>query len=232
MKKSTTHMLLFILLFLLAGNSLKAQVAALSDLNAGTLAAYCPLDQVKLTSASTGAVSYVWKRYVGTTATGAAVTLAGTTANLTDTPVDPGYYTYVSTGLNADGCESSVSDPVTIYMLPGITASIVSSNPATTQYCSTQLPATLTLTATGGKAQAVPETFAYKYQWYKTGVAITGATASTYTLNSTTDAVVGTNFAYTVRITYVIKACAETTSNAINFDVIATPGKPVITITP
>lgn len=231
-QKSITHRLFFILLFLLAGNTLKAQVAALSDLSPGTLAAYCPLDQVKLTAASTGAVSYVWKRYVGTTATGAATTLAGTTANLIDAPTVPGYYTYVSTGSNADGCESTVSDPVTIYMLPGITASIVSSSPGTTQYCSTQIPAALTLTATAGKAQAVPETFVYKYQWYKTGVAITNATASTYTINSTTDAVVGTNIAYTVRVTYQIKACAETTSNAINFDVIATPTKPVITITP
>jgi hypothetical protein len=95
MKNSTTHRLLFILLFLLAGNSLKAQVSALTDLNAGTLAAYCPLEQVKLTAASTGAVSYVWKRYVGTSATGTATTLAGTTANLTDAPTVPGYYTYV-----------------------------------------------------------------------------------------------------------------------------------------
>jgi hypothetical protein len=109
---------------------------------------------------------------------------------------------------------------------------IVSSSPGITQYCSTQIPAALTLTATGGKAQAVPQTFVYKYQWYKSGVAITNATASTYTINSTKDAVVGTNIAYTVKITYVIKACAETTSNAINFDVIATPTKPVITITP
>ncbi|GAB3927878.1 hypothetical protein [Mucilaginibacter myungsuensis] len=233
MKRLITPKTLLVVLFLLAGTMAKAQVSALSDLTAGTLAVYCPTDQVKLTAASTGAASYIWKRYPGANTSGTPVTLAGTTANLTDTPTDAGYYTYVSTAVNAEGCESTVSDPAIVYVLPGISAAIVSSSPSTTQYCETAIPAGLTLTATGGKTGAtVSETFAYKYQWYKNGTAITGATSNTYAFANPGDAVVGTNFAYTVRITYVIKACAETTSNAINFNVIATPGKPTIVVTP
>lgn len=232
-KKTTLIKLLLTTLFLFALTTVKAQVSALTDLTSGTLAAYCPSETVKLTAASSGAASYVWKRYPGVGTTGTPVTLTATTANLTDTPTDPGYYTYVSTGLNSEGCESSVSDPATIYVLPGITAAIVSNNPTVTQYCQSAVPAGITLTATGGKAQTVTETFAYTYQWYKNGTAITGANTSTYTLNSTSDAVVGNNQAYTVSIGYVIKpSCTATTSNAINFNVIATPGKPTITITP
>lgn len=232
-KESISTKILLMMFLLLAATAVKAQVGALSDLNAGTLAVYCRGDQVKLTAASTGAASYVWKRYDGPTATGTATTLTGqTTANLVDSPTGPGYYTYVSTGLNADGCESVVSDPATIYTLPGITAAIVSNSPGTTQYCANALPAGLTLTATGGKAQTVTETFAYTYQWYKGNTAITGATGKTYTLNSTDDATPGTNIAYTVRINYVIKSCSEATSNAINFNVSAVPGKPTVTVTP
>jgi hypothetical protein len=232
-QKFSTHKVLLILLFIIAGTTVKAQVGALGDLTAGTLAAYCPSDQVKLTAASSNATTYTWKRYAGTNTSGTATLVAGqTTANMVDTPLGQGYYTYVSTGLNADGCESIVSDPATIYKLPGITAAIVSSAPATTQYCASAVPTTLTLTATGGKAQSVTETFVYKYQWYRDGVAITGATNSTYVLNATDDATVGANIPYTVKITYQIKACTETTSNAINFTVLALPGKPTVTITP
>jgi len=233
-KMFTTPKLLLIALLMIAGTAAKAQVSALSDLNPGTLAVYCSAEQVKLTAASTGAASYVWKRYAGPTATGTPVTLTGTTANITDTPTDPGYYTYVSTGLNAEGCESSVSDPAVVYVLPGISSAIVSNQPTVTKYCTTAVPAGLILTATGGKTgTSVTETFAYKYQWYKNGTAIAGATGNTYTLNSTSDAVIGTGFAYTAKITYVIKpTCSEATSNAISFDVIATPGKPTIVITP
>ncbi len=223
--------LLLLLIVLLTATNLKAQVAAIGDLTSGTLSAYCPSEEVKLTATSTGS-TYVWKRYPTADATGTATLLSETTASLVDTPPAPGYYTYVSTALNAEGCESDVSSPVAIYILPGITASIASSAPTVTEYCANALPTSLTLTATAGKAETVSETFAYKYQWYKGANAISGATSSTYVLNSTDDVAVGTSISYTVKITYQIKACTETTSSAISFDVLDLPTKPVITITP
>lgn len=227
--------LLLGLVFILGASKASAQVGALADLNPATLAAYCDGSQVKLTAASPGAASYIWKRYAGTNTAGAATTLAGTTANLVDVPPAPGYYTYTSTSVNAEGCESAAaSDPAIVYVLPGITASIVSNTPATTQYCTNAVPASLTLTATGGESTTVAENFTYVYQWYKNGVAITGATGQTYTLNSTDDSAVGTGIAYTVQINYpaALKTCSAATSNAINFNVIALPTKPTITITP
>lgn len=222
------------LALLLSCFSLKAQttpVNSLSDLNTGTLGMFCRGDQVKLTAASDG-TTFVWKRYDGPAVAGTATTLSSTSANLIDSPTGAGYYTYVATGYNADGCESSSSDPVTIYMLPGITAAIVSNDPSITKYCTSSVPTAITLTATAGKAQAVSETFGYKYQWYKNGTAISGATDPTYTLSSTNDATVGSSFDYTVKVTYQAKACTETESTAINFKVIALPTKPVVTLTP
>jgi hypothetical protein len=191
---------------------------------------------VTLTAAATGASSYVWTRYAGKTATGTATPIAGTTAALSDLPADPGYYTYVSTAVNADGCTSVVSDPIVVYVLPGITAAIASNKAdADDHYCTSAVPTganSIILTATAGKSgTAVTETFAYTYQWYKGTSLIAGATGTTYTMNSTSDNTVGTN-AYTVKVTYAIKACTATTSNAVNITVNDVPGKPVITITP
>jgi len=237
--KSTPFKILLTLLFLLAVTTIKAQtISTLGGLTTGTLAVYCPSDQVKLNAASTGAVSYVWQRYTGTTATGTPTTLTGTTANLVDVPTAPGYYTYVSIGSNADGCTSVTSDPATIYVLPGINVSIASNitgNPSgPISFCTNNVPtgaAAITLTATATTTPTVPESFAYTYQWFKGTTAITGATTATYTLTSPGDAVVGTN-AYTVQVSFVIKSCTPGISNPINVTVDDVPGKPVITVVP
>lgn len=224
-----------ILLFIVAGNAVKAQVNALSDLTPAA-GAFCPGAPVTLTAASTGAATYLWQRYDGKTATGTATTVSGTTATLSDSPANPGFYTYVSTGINADGCTSTVSDPIVVYVLPGITAAITANVPtANLHYCKTDVPTganAITLTAVGSSTQTVTETFGYNYQWYKGTTAITGATNATYTLNAANDAGVGTN-AYTVQLTYKVKpTCTSSTSNIINVTVNDIPGKPTITITP
>lgn len=232
MKTNLTFRNLFALLFLITTltSIAKAQtVSSLNDLAANTKGVYCPTDAVKLSANSTG-TTFTWKRYQGTTVSGTPTTLTQNTADIVDNPTAPGYYTYVSIGLNAQSCESEASDPTIVYVLPAITASITSNMP-TSSYCNTQVPTTLTLTATAGEATTVPETFAYTYQWYKSGNPITGATSATYTLNNTNDAAVGTN-AYTVKINYQIKACTETESNSVNLTVTAAPTKPVVTITP
>lgn len=229
----TTLLLSFV--FVLAFTTAQAQVNTLAGLNASgttTLKAYCPGDPVKLTAAATGAATYTWKRYAGPIVAGAATALAGDAADtqhLTDNITTPGYYTYVAIGLNSSNCESDVSAPITIYVLPGITATIVSSAPATTEYCVNQLPTSLTLTATAVNAVTVPITFGYTYQWFKGATAITGATGTTYTLNATDDVAAGTQ-AYTVKVTYKVNPSCTTPSNAISFNVVALPSQPIVTV--
>lgn len=234
-KKSTTFKLILALFLIVAGTAVKAQVNNLTDL-APAAGVFCPGVPVTLTANSAGATSYTWFRYDGKTTTGTATTVTGTTAALSDLPANPGYYTYVSTGINADGCTSTVSDPIVVYVLPGITAAITSSTGgSSTSYCKNNVPtgpAAVVLTATGSSAQTVTETFGYNYQWYKGTNAITGATGATYTLNSTDDAALG-SFNYTVQLTYKVKpACTAATSNPIGVTVNDVPGKPTIIITP
>ena len=234
-QKSTTLKLFLISLFIMAGYSVKAQVTTLSQLSPAA-GVFCPTVPVTLTAASTNAVSYVWTRYSGTTATGTATPIAGTTSSLSDLPADPGYYTYVSTGVNADGCTSTVSDPIVVYVLPPITASIASNKAnADNHYCVSSVPTgsdAIILTATAGKGgTAVSETFGYTYQWYKGATLIAGATGATYTMNTTNDNVVGAN-AYTVQVNYAVKTCTAQASNGVTITVNDVPGKPVVTITP
>lgn len=226
-KKSTKLYLLLILLGVFAVTALKAQTVP------GTTNLYCLGSTVKITAAHDAtAASYIWKRYDGQGTGGTATTVSGNTETLTDGPINtPGYYTYVSVAVNSNGCESTPSDAVTIYVLPGITAAINNSY-ASNSICTNMLPATGTLTAVPGTAQTVSETFpttAYTYQWYKNGTQV--GTGLTYTL-TTADIASAATDQYTVKINYSGHACAEAESAPVSINVIAPPAKPVITITP
>jgi hypothetical protein len=236
-RKINSLKVLFIALFLLAASTSKAQIIDVAGFTAGTLGAFCADETVKLTAAAPGATSTTWVRYAGSAVSGTAVPITGTgttTSTISDTPPAPGYYTYVSTSTNADGC-ATISDPAIVYYLPGITAAITSSIPGTTGYCENNFPGTApTFTAAAGKVTTsgtVTETFGYKYQWYKGTSVISGAIAATYTLNNADDVSVGANN-YSVKITYQVKACTETASNSITITVTAKPTKPTISLTP
>lgn len=227
MKKQTFKMFLA-LLFCASSVTLKAQtISAIADLNAAAKAVYCSTEQVKLTAASTGATSYTWQRYTGVGVSGSSTSIAGTTANMTDATITaPGYYTYVATSANAN-CTSDVSDPITVYVLPNINATVT----GPTLTCVSAVGSAV-LTASASNATAVPETFAYTYQWYKGTTLIAGATGSTYTLNPLTDAGVGAQN-FVVKAKYVIKpTCTEGESTPYTITVEANPTKPVVTITP
>lgn len=233
MKK--THLSIKLLLTLIcffAVNTLKAQTAPV-----GSQAVYCSGEQIKMvTPAVTGAVSYVWYRYDGIGITGTKNTVTGqNTVNLVDaTVLAPGFYTYTSAAANINGCMSSESSSVTIYVLPPVTASITSSY-ASNNICINVLPATGKLTAIPGTTGTV--TFAdtdFSYQWAKNGTDIAGETGITYTLtagdilNATTTA-----DSYTVKINYISHPCPPSTTSApYNVNIIALPAAPSITIVP
>ncbi|WP_214070029.1 hypothetical protein [Mucilaginibacter sp. dw_454] len=219
-------LLSFIGLFMIS--SVQAQT-----LPAGANAIFCKGAPVSITAAADpNATAYIWKRYDGKDLTGTSTTLTGTGATLSDTaPTTPGFYTYVSTAVNAGGCESAPSDPKTIYVLPGITAAVTSTYANNNVICAGQANAGA-LTAVAGNVESGAETFAstdYSYQWNKDGSPIAGATASTYTLSTTDMATPGT-FNYTVTITYKDKGCTPATSSNLTVKVAALAGKPVITI--
>jgi hypothetical protein len=231
--------ILVTLVLLFAATTVKAQITALSGLATGTIKAYCLTgDPVKLTAATPSggaATSYTWVRYAGQTAgtpgSGTAIT-AATSTTIVDTPPAAGYYTYVSTGINASGCMSDPSPPAVVYILPAPAVSIAS-NITNPSFCVNALPtgaAAVTLTATAS-TPSVSEGFAYTYQWYKGTTAISGATNATYPL-TTADAAAAGASDYTVQVGLQIKTCALTTSNIVTVTVNALPGTPAITITP
>lgn len=229
MKTSTALIRVFVsLIGLFIATSLKAQTLPGAD------GVFCKGASVSITAATDpNAVSYIWKRYIGKDLTDPTpTTIAGqSTATLSETlPTTPGYYTYVSIAVNAGGCESTPSDPKTVYVLPDISAAATSSYNNNTLCVATSN--TGTLTAVPGAVQTVSETFAttdFTYQWNKNGSPIPGANSSTYTLTPADVATAG-NFAFTVTINYKDHTCTPATSTAINLNVVPLAGKPVITI--
>lgn len=232
-QKSTFRKLVLTLGILLSVTAtLKAQIAALTDFASGTKAAYCSGEHVKLTSTASGAASYVWKRYAGVGTGGTVTNLTENSATLDDAPTTPGYYTYVSTAVNSDNCTSTDSQPFTIYVLPGINATATENAGGKTSYCTNDFPTTsMQLTAGVSQTATTTETFAYNYQWYKDGTAITNETNATYTLTQANDAAVGAHH-YTVNVTFKVKPACAATSSSVDITVNDIPGQPTITITP
>jgi hypothetical protein len=233
-RKSTLTKFYLTLLLLIAVTSLKAQVITdLAGLGAGK--AICPSTAVSLTAAATGATSYAWNRYAGklTVPTGTAtpITGTGTGATITDTPPTAGYYTYFSTSTNATGCISDPSDPTVIYVLPTISVTITP--PATAAYCVNSAPPTnTTLTAVTSLSPTVTENLGLTYQWQRGGADISGAIASTYTLDNTDIATAAGSVVYTVKVGFAVpNACSPATpATGATITINALSTKPTVTI--
>lgn len=179
--------------------------------------------------------------------------LPGTTNILTNTAgLEPGYYTFYVTGnvandagANPDVICSADPETFTVYVLPPLNVTLsVAGNNGNLLYCENDLPEDLVLSANVVKdpAHDVPETFTYKYQWYKasgTDAAqpISSATSATYTINEANDAAAG-SFKYSLVVSLEVKdTCSynsldSATEGSVDIIVTPKPGKPTITITP
>jgi archaellin len=135
----------------------------------------------------------------------------------TETSGAAGYYNYQVVTENATGCTSPISDVFKIFVLPPLTVSITT--PSSTM-CA--LPTNSSLLT----ANVTPATgYTFNYQWTRNGVAIPGATSSTYdvTGESTAGTVTfGVNVSYTINPTCPASATKDLILTPI-------PGKPLIT---
>lgn len=162
-------------------------------ISAGGSTTFCTGSNVVLTSSA--ASSYKW--YVDGSPIGGAT-------NQTYTATASGTYTVVTT--NAAGCTSpaSAGTIVTVNALPA-TPTVSANGPLT--FCA---DGSLTLTSTSASS----------YQWYKGGVAISGATAQTYSPTTTGN--------YTVVVKNA-SGCSSTASSGTSVTVNALPPTPAIT---
>ncbi len=135
----------------------------------------------------------------------------------TETTAAAGYYTYQLVTQNTNGCTSPASDLVKVYVLPQLAPVINAPNGS---LCSSGA-SSVTLTANTASAS----NFTLTYQWTKNGVAIPGATSSTYNVTSTGSASAVT---FGVNISYVLNpACTATATKDLT--VLPMPAKPMIT---
>ncbi len=174
----------------------------------------CNGSQIQLKTTATAGYTYQW--YKKNPAGGAMQLVQdGSSNTYTETPSGAGYYTYQLVVINSNGCTSTSSDPFNIFVLPPITAGITASS--ATVCASGQTSSTLSATPVNGSG------YTYTYQWTRNGADISGATASTYTVNESTAATLtfGVTVAYSLNT-----SCSSTASTTIT--VIAVPTKPVI----
>ncbi|HTC64554.1 MAG TPA: immunoglobulin domain-containing protein [Candidatus Saccharimonadales bacterium] len=150
-----------------------------------------------VTATGTGTLTYQWKK------NGAAVSGATSSAYTTPATVssDNGaVFTVTVTGTSGNVTSSGAT--LTVNAPPSITAQPASKSVLTGQ------TATFSVTATG--------TATLTYQWNKRGVAISGATAASYTTPATTSADNGAQFTVTVT-----NAAGNVTSNTATLTVTA-----------
>ena len=222
--------------------------------NAGTdedlvQATFCSDQTVVLdaTEFGTGAVygSYKWFLVDETTGVGTDLNVDAQILNYTS--LEPGYHLFRVEGYsetNFQGCYKVTE--IAVYVLP----EIVLTEPGDIyEYCETDAPPTvagdpansfgqgvITLNADTIDSSTLPDTYEYRYQWYKTNAAgtqypITGATSSTYDVGSMdTHTNLGV-WNYNVAISYEVNdgGCQEDFLMA-TITVTAAPEKPVIEI--
>lgn len=173
----------------------------------------CSSGQIQLKTTATAGYTYQW--YKKKSDGSMQLVQDGSSNSYTETPSGAGYYTYQLVQINSTGCTSTSSDPFNIFVLPPITAAITASN---ANVCASgQTSSTLSATPVNGSG------YTYTYQWKRNGVDITGATASTYTVNESAAATLtfGVTVAYTLN-----SGCSSSATTTIT--VVPVPTKPVI----
>jgi hypothetical protein len=171
--------------------------------------------------------TYVWRKQP---AGGASATVVvkpagaqGTGNTYTESPSAAGYYTYTVEQINNNNC-STISDPITVFVLPLITPAIAGATP----FCEAgQGSATLSVTGL-----VTNSNYVYNYQWSRNTVDISAAANGTGPTLLVNEATAGT-YTYGVRVTFALSTgltapCSYTASKAMIVNPL--PTKPVITI--
>jgi hypothetical protein len=173
--------------------------------------------------------TYVWRKknssntFVVALGPGAA----GANTSYSETPSaalsSAGYYTYTVEEINSNGC-STISNPITVFVLPPITPAIAGATP----FCAGgQGSATLSVTGL-----VTTPNYAYNYQWSKNGTDISAAFGGTGATLPVTETTAGT-YSFAVKVTFALSTgltapCAYTATQAMVVNPL--PSTPVITI--
>jgi len=180
----------------------------------------CSGGQVLLKS-STVASQYLWYKK---NSSGTMVLVQSSASNTYTETASPataagsGYYTYALVTENATGCLSDMSTPYNVFVLPPITPVIA--GPTAVCASTTANPTSITLTAT----PVNDANYSYTYQWKRNGVALPGATSSTYTGTETTAGSVTYTVDVSYSSTFTPATCTVTATQTITVNPIpATP---------
>jgi len=160
-----------------------------------------------VTATGAAPLSYQWQK--NGAAIGGATSSSYTSPATTNADNGSQFTVRVSNSLGA-----TASNAATLTVTPAPVPPSITSQP-TSQNVTTGQTATFSVTAAG--------TAPLSYQWQKNGVAITGATSSTYTTPSTTSSDNGAKF-----IVKVSNSIASVTSTAATLTVAPPPGTPSI----
>jgi hypothetical protein len=188
------------------------------------------------TPVAAGVTRFLWWKQQSST-TGPWVLVgnnAAPTNTYTETTTTPGYYIYKVQTENSLGCESLISNPINVFALPAITATITP--PLSVCQSITGIPAPFPLSVTPNDYGG---TYTYTYQWFRdTGSgpidipSTTNPSAITPTLTGLTETTPGT-VTYGVRISYATAlgqatgvTCVVTKTTTVT--VVAAPTTPTI----
>lgn len=180
----------------------------------------CAGSPIKLapSTVDASATKFEWYKYDSNNNAVLVQTSTSSTYALETAPTT-GYYKYKLVQINSNNCSSPASEDYIVYVLPPFTPAITA---ASTTVCEKGQTSSL-LTATGQVAG-----YTYTYQWNRAGVAISGATASTYTVNETGTVTTVTPVDYTVTMSYALNPGCTKTSAAQTITIIPAPAKPTI----
>lgn len=176
----------------------------------------CFGDVIQIKS-NTSSAKYLWYKLVGSD-----YTLISTTTSPTDSYTEQsegsGYYRYKLVLENESGCQSPMSDEISVFVLPELTVSI-DANGSNPVVCAQNQSSTILKAVT-------PAGYTYTYQWYREGVLISNATSDSYEVK---EANVG-NVSYTVKVGYTLNTSCQKESAPVVVKVSEVPAKPVISV--